>query len=129
MRKGLIAAAGAMALVCGVTASPVYAQARGEVGYARGALGYDALVAGDLRGAERQIASARGVAQDDPARLINLAYIHMQTGRLASARALFETVRDSRTHFMVELANGDAVDTRDVARRALARMNRGYASR
>lgn len=102
----------------------------GEVGYARGALGYDALMAGDMTRAEQQIADARGVARDDPARMINLAYIHMQTGRLQSARQLFEAVRDHRDHFMVELANGEAVDTREVAQRALTRLNRAsYAAR
>lgn len=122
----IAAAAGALAMGATATASP---DRSGEVGYARGALGYDALVAGDLRRAEQQIASANSVATDDPARLINLAYIHMQTGRVRSAQALFEAVRDHREHFMVELANGTTADTRDVARRALERMNRAYAAR
>lgn len=121
------------ALSCGL-ALAVAAQAEpartGEVGYTRGALGYDALMAGDLPRAERQIADARDVASNDPAQMINLAYIHMQTGRLQSARALFEAVRDQRDHFMVELANGEVADTRVVAQRALVRLNRAaYAAR
>lgn len=120
-----VAATLALTAATGVLAN----ETRGEVGYSRGALGYDALMAGDLDRAEQQIADARNVARDDPARLINLAYIHMQTGRVQSARTLFEMVRDHRTSFVVELANGEAADTREVARRALARMNRAYATR
>jgi Tfp pilus assembly protein PilF len=103
--------------------------ARGEIGYARGSLGYDALRANDLRTAELQIESAQGIAADDPARLINLGYIHMRTGRIQSAQRLFETVRDHRRDVMLELANGEVVNSRDVARRALTRMMPALAAR
>lgn len=102
---------------------------QGEVGYARGSLGYDALRANDLRTAEVQIESAQGIAADDPARLINLGYIHMRTGRIQSAQRLFEAVRDHRTNVMLELANGEVASSRDVARRALARMTPSFATR
>jgi Flp pilus assembly protein TadD len=94
----------------------------GEVGYAPGTLGYDALRAGDLRTAESQIESAQGIDASDPARLINLGYIHMRTGRMQTAQRLFEAARDSRQPVMLELANGEAMSSRDVARRALARL-------
>lgn len=96
----------------------------GEVGYATGALGYDALVAGDLTRAETQLDALHGVRANDPARLINLANVYMRTGRIAAARNLLVTARDSHTQFDVELANGEVVSTREVARRALARMER-----
>lgn len=102
---------------------------QGEVGYARGSLGYDALRANDLRTAEVQIESAQGIAADDPARLINLGYIHMRTGRIQSAQRLFEAVRDHRRDVMLELANGEVASSRDVARRALARMTPSIATR
>lgn len=102
---------------------------QGEVGYARGSLGYDALRANDLRTAEVQIESAQGIAADDPARLINLGYIHMRTGRIQSAQRLFEAVRDHRRDVMLELANGEVANSRDVARRALARMTPSIATR
>lgn len=97
---------------------------RGEIGYANGALGYDALVAGDLPRAEAQLNARHGVTMNDPARLLNLANVYMQTGRTQEARALLIAVRDNRTSFDVELANGAIASTRDVARRALARMDR-----
>lgn len=103
--------------------------AQGEIGYARGSLGYDALRANDLRTAELQIESAQGIAADDPARLINLGYIHMRTGRIQSAQRLFETVRDHRRDVMLELANGEVVSSRNVARRALTRMMPALATR
>ena len=97
---------------------------RGEVGYATGALGYDALVAGDLNRAETQLDAMNGVSANDPARLINLANVYMRTGRTTEARNLLIAVRDSRTSFDVELANGRVASTRDVARQAMARMDR-----
>lgn len=123
----------ALALTIGATigmATVAAANERaGEVGYSNGALGYDALVAGQVRIAEAQIEASRQADSNDPARLINLGYAHMQTGRYRSAQALFEAARDSHRHFVVELANGETADTRDVARRALARMTRMVATR
>lgn len=119
----------AAALVTSV-ATPVLAQDRtGEVGYPAGSLGYDALVQGDVRTAAAQLEHGSGVAANDPARLINLGYVHLREGRLITAQTLFQTVRDSDNHFAVELANGEVADTRVVARRALSRLNMAMASR
>ncbi len=84
---------------------------------------------GDLATAARQLERSTAVAPDDPARLINLGYVHMQEGRLVTARTLFEAVRDSDRHFLIETASGEVADTRDVARRALRRLQRVSASR
>ena len=119
----------AAALVAAV-AAPAFAQDRaGEVGYPVGSLGYDALVRGDVRAAEVQLEQGNGVSATDPARLINLGYVHMRAGRYITAQTLFQTVRDSEEHFTVELANGETADTRDVARRALGRLSLTMASR
>jgi Tfp pilus assembly protein PilF len=120
----------AIALGAAAIGSTALAQTtQGEIGYARGSLGYEALRANDLRTAEVQIESAQGIAADDPARLINLGYIHMRTGRIQSAQRLFEAVRDHRQNVMLELANGEVASSRDVARRALARMTPSLATR
>jgi Tfp pilus assembly protein PilF len=100
-----------------------------EIGYARTALGYEALIQGDYITAESQIEARRGIAENDPARLLNLAHVHWQTGRIASARAMFESVRNHRRHFAVELANGSVRDSREVATMALERMNQTVAMR
>lgn len=119
----------AAALVAAV-AAPAFAQDRaGEVGYPVGSLGYDALVRGDVRAAEVQLEQGNGVSATDPARLINLGYVHMRAGRYITAQTIFQTVRDSEEHFTVELANGETADTRDVARRALGRLSLTMASR
>lgn len=111
-------------------ASPALAQDRaGEVGYPVGSLGYDALLRGDVRAAEAQLERDNGVAATDPARLINLGYVHMRAGRFITAQTLFQAVRDSEEHFTVELANGETADTREVARRALGRLHVTMASR
>jgi Flp pilus assembly protein TadD len=99
------------------------------VGYPVGSLGYDALVRGDVEAAEVQLERGSGVAASDPARLINLGYVHMRAGRYVTAQTLFQTVRDSEEHFTVELANGETADTRAVARRALGRLQMTMASR
>jgi Flp pilus assembly protein TadD len=124
MRTVLMAAA---LIVTG--ASAAHADTGGEVGYPRQSLGYVALVAGNPGLAEVQIETSRGVAVDDPARLLNLGAVHMQTGRIETARHLFEAVRDHRREIMVETANGEAISSRDVARRALSRLNTNLASR
>lgn len=100
-----------------------------EIGYARTALGYEALMRADYTTAEAQIEAQRRVAANDPARLLNLAHVHWRTGRLASARALYQAVRDHRRHFALELANGQVLDSREVARLALDRMGETIASR
>lgn len=117
---------GILVLAAGISTAALAnpATPRGEVGYATGALGYDALVAGDLNRAETQLDAMNGVSANDPARLINLANVYMRTGRTTEARNLLIAVRDSRTSFDVELANGRVASTRDVARQAMARMDR-----
>ncbi|QJQ32681.1 tetratricopeptide repeat protein [Sphingomonas lacunae] len=119
----------AAALVAGLAAPSLAQERSGEVGYPVGSLGYDALVRGDVQAAELQLERGSGVASTDPARLINLGYVHMRAGRFITAQTLFQAVRDSEEHFIVELANGETADTRDVARRALGRLQMSMASR
>ena len=99
-----------------------------EIGYERGSLGFEALANGDLGTAEAQIESAQ-VAPNDPARLINLGYIHMRTGRIQSAQRLFEAARAAPAGTMLVLANGEIVDARAVAGRALRRLTPALATR
>lgn len=117
------------ALGMSALSAPALAQNSGEIGYARGSLGYDAIVSGDLRTAEAQIENARDVDASDPARLINLGYIHMRTGRIQTAQRLFEAARDSARPVMLVLANGEVISSRDVATRALNRMVPSLAAR
>ena len=120
----------ALCAVAAITV-PAFANERParELGYARGALGYEALMRADYSVAEQQIEARNGAAANDPARLLNLATVYLRTGRIANARALFEAVRDHRRHFALEMANGAVMDSREVARVALERMGETYAAR
>jgi Tfp pilus assembly protein PilF len=119
-----------LCLIAAAVATPAAANGpEREIGYARTALGYEALMRADFSTAETQLEARRGIAANDPARLLNLAHVHWRTGRLASARALFESVRDHRRHFAVELADGSVRDSREVARIALERMGETLALR
>lgn len=126
----------ALAILAATLAVPATARegdaatpAEREIGYARTALGYEALLRADYRTAEAQLQAQRRIAADDPARLLNLAHVHWQTGRLLSARALYEAVRDHRRHFALEMADGQVLDSREVARIALERMGETIAAR
>lgn len=102
--------------------------AQGEIGYKQGALGYDALVSGQYAEAERQIHNA---AQDglDPAQMLNLGIIYLNTSRTADAQALFAKVATNREHFPIVLSNGDEVDSRVMGQRLLAKASARLASR
>jgi Tfp pilus assembly protein PilF len=130
----MISAGATLGILAATLATPAIASDRNapaerEIGYARTALGYEALMRADYTSAEAQIEAQRRIAANDPARLLNLAHVHWRTGRVASARALYEQVRDHRRHFALELANGQVLDSRDVARLALDRMGETIAMR
>jgi len=66
--------------------------------------------------------------RSDPARLINLGIAHAREGRVREARAMFREVAGSDTALRLELAGGEWIDSRDLARRALRMLDRGEFS-
>lgn len=113
-----------------VFSSPAFAeQASGEIGYSKGALGYDALVAGDNDAAVEQLEAANSVRKDDPARLINLGQAYVRTGRLGDAAQMFMSAMNSNRSFDLELADGTVINSREAARQALDNLNNRLASR
>ncbi|MBP6379499.1 MAG: hypothetical protein KA312_03675 [Sphingorhabdus sp.] len=70
MKMVLIGFAFASATLAAASASAGNSSA--EIGYERGALGFEALMANENETALRQIQSAKSVPHNDPARLINL---------------------------------------------------------
>lgn len=120
-----------LCILAAALAAPAAASDRPEreIGYARTALGYEALMRADYTTAESQLEARRSISINDPARLLNLAHVHWRTGRVASARAMYESVRDHRRHFAVEMADGSVRDSREVARMALDRMTETIALR
>jgi len=61
----------------------------------------------------------------DPALLINLGIAHAQRGDEATAREIFETAMKSPEAIDLETANGSLMDSRRLARRAIAMLERG----
>ena len=99
------------------------AQSAGEIGYPQGSLGYDALVKSNYSAAEAQILASKKVARDDPARLINLGQIYAQTGRTSEAiDVLSQAIAADEVELI--LANGDAISSRDAARKVLSQLRK-----
>jgi Flp pilus assembly protein TadD len=96
-----------------------------ENGYERGALGVAAIDRGDWAAAEKLLLEKRGVAADDPARLINLGKVYMETGRTGEALSAWRLALASDKHFTVETRDGKAVSTADLARHALSLYDTG----
>ena len=113
-----------MIAVCAVPA----AAAPAEIDYPRESLGYAALMARDYVTAERQLRASNEVAADDPARLINLGQVLIQTGRQAEGTALLDQARKVEDVELI-LGNGRTMWSRDVARRALSTVTATYAGR
>ncbi len=91
-----------------------------EDGFERGSLGVAAIARGDWQAAEEGIESGRMPA-NDPARLINLGKVYMETGRPGMALSAWRLAAASPNHFMVQTADGQWVSTKTVAERALAK--------
>lgn len=62
---------------------------------------------------------------EDPGMLINLGIAYAQRGDDARARALFEAALTSKYSVELETADGNAIDSRRLARKALGMLARG----
>lgn len=86
---------------------------------------FDELAAQSNAAAIARIESNRQLDEADPARLINLGIAYARQGEPAAARTLFERAMRSSERLNLETATGDWVDSRALARRALAALDRG----
>ena len=100
-----------------------------EEGYPRGSLAVAAIERGDWARAEALLSEDREVSRSDPARLLNLGHVYMQTGRTAEALATWRAALASDRHMMVATLGDRYVSTRDLAREALARYETTTALR
>ena len=91
-----------------------------ETGYPTGSLALAAIERGDWATAERLLNEDRGVARDNPARLINLGRVYMATGRPGAAVAAWREALADRHPAEVVTAGGRTVTTAQLAREALA---------
>lgn len=86
---------------------------------------YEELAANRNQAAIAVLEEAADAEADDPARLINLGIAYARAGREQEARDLFRSAARSETALRLEVAGGDWVDSRDLARRALRMLDRG----
>jgi hypothetical protein len=121
----IIAAAAALSLSACATSGPAPMV---ENGYQRGALAVAAIDRGDWTAAEKLLLKKQGVSEDDPARLINLGKVYLETGRTGAALSAWRLALASDKHFMVETRDGRTVSTADLAAKAIALHDRGVRS-
>lgn len=90
--------------------------------------GYHAIAAGDLAGAEATLDRERAIFPQRPELMLNLAAVYARTGRASEARALYADVLQ-REPIDLELGDGSAVSSHQVAKRGLARLDTTVAAR
>lgn len=84
-----------------------------------------ALGQGDVDSATRALEKALRSAPEDPALLINMGIARANAGERDEARALFVRALKSPDPIELETADGRLTDSRRLARRALAMLERG----
>ncbi len=92
-------------------------------------VGYEELLADRNDEARDAIEACEELAADDPARLINHAIALARTGEYETARAELEAAAQARDSVELQTAGGEWVDSRHLARKALAMLERGEFAR
>ena len=89
---------------------------------------YDQLASGETQAAITRLEAALAENPGDPALLINLGSAYAETGDLNRAAAAYQAAANSEDRYRLELADGQWVDSRTAARRALQTLEtRGFA--
>ena len=83
------------------------------------------LARGREEEAIRELESELAFDPDDPALLINLGIAHAHRGDESKARELFKAAMASDDVIELESADGSSTDSRRLARKALAMLERG----
>lgn len=111
----------AMMMAAGATAPAMAQTAIGHPGIVPEATGASALLAGRLDRAETIIGARLAARPEDPAALLNAAYLYERTGRTGDARAAYAAVLD-RDDVALDLASGRTAMAHDLARARLGRQ-------
>ena len=98
------------------------------VGVPDGGLAASSIMSRDYESAARRLAAPRPDEANDPARLINLGNAYAGLGRMRDAQKAYRSARFAPEMTLV-LANGEENSSRDIARRALGRLEASYAMR
>lgn len=80
------------------------------------------ILAGDHARAERQLVSQLDAGAEQPALLLNLAAVYVETGRPEAARATYRRVLDQRDLYL-ERSNGAIAGSHTLARRGIAQLD------
>lgn len=86
---------------------------------------YPEMVEGRTEAAIRKIEDADAREGDHPARLINLGIAHARMGNEDKARELFAQAARNIDRYWLETSTGEWADAREIARSAIARLDRG----
>ena len=98
------------------------------VGVPDGRLAAGALISRDYAHAAQGLKVVRPDAANDPARLINLGNAYAGMGKMNAARAAYKAARFAPDSLLVT-ADGNEASSRDIARRAMDRLDAQYAMR
>ncbi len=91
---------------------------------------YEQLANGEARAAIVRLEAALQENARDPALLINLGSAYTEIGDLERAATSYRAAAESSDRYWLELADGQWVDSRSAARRALQTLEaRGFALR
>ena len=113
-----LAAAGSLAVVTGAPASAQAVTDDAE-------LASDNIASGETTTAIATLEIEREQFPNDPALLINLGIAYAHMGKDAKARDMFKAALKSDDPVELETANGKTTDSRRLARKALAMLERG----
>lgn len=89
--------------------------------------GFVQLSDGKALAAVRHLETLRADAPEDPALLINLAAAYIEVGQLEDAREAYVAAIRSGERARLEMADGSWVDSRNLARTGLARLESSRA--
>lgn len=90
---------------------------------------HEDLVAGRDAAAIEEIMNNEALDAGDPARAINLGIAHARRGEVEQARRLFDAVLEADEALYLETAQGDWIEARKLAARALTMLERGDFAR
>lgn len=97
----------------------------GQAPAAAAEVGYQELRDGRNEAAIQTISLREAMEADDPARMINLGIAYARQGDSKTARNLFQAAANSDNRMDLETADGQWRDSRYIARKAMAMLDRG----
>jgi Flp pilus assembly protein TadD len=103
-------------------AAPAIAQPHYEIGYDRGSLAFEALMANDNQRALEQLAKDRSVPNTDPAKLINIGSAYARLGDFDRAEEAYVAALNCKDEMDLLLADGREMNSRKVAKLALKKL-------